>query len=72
MKKVGLLSAVVVGALALVTAPMAAWAGGTVTGKVSFAGHPPAPKEFLFSKFPNPKFCVKNPSKDAKGEKRLL
>ncbi len=72
MKKVSILSVVAFGALALVTAPMSAWAGGTVSGKVSFTGKAPAPKEFLFSKFPNPKFCVKNPNKDAKGEKRLL
>ena len=30
-------------------------------------------KEFLFSKFPNPKFCPKNPNKAfVKGEKRIL
>ncbi len=51
---------------------MTSWAGGTVEGKVSFSGKAPAAKEFLFSKFPNPKFCVKNENKDAKGEKRLL
>src|SRR5438067_12650066 len=72
MKKVGALMAIVVGAIALLAAPMTSWAGGTVEGKVSFSGKPPAPKEFLFSKFPNPKFCVKNENKDAKGEKRLL
>jgi hypothetical protein len=72
MKKVGILSAVAFGALTLVTAPLAAWAGGTVTGQVTFSGKAPAPKEFLFSKFPNPKFCVQNTNKDAKGEKRLL
>jgi hypothetical protein len=72
MKKAGVLSAVAVVAIALLTAPLASWAGGTVEGKVSFSGKAPAPKEFLFSKFPNPKFCVKNTNKDAKGEKRLL
>jgi polysaccharide lyase family 4-like protein len=72
MKKVGVFMAVAVGAIALLAVPMTSWAGGTVEGKVSFSGKPPAPKEFLFSKFPNPKFCVKNPNKDAKGEKRLL
>src|SRR5438105_14660863 len=71
MKKVGTISALALGAIALLAAPMA-WAGGSVEGKVSFAGKPPAPKEFLFSKFPNPKFCPKNPNKDEKGEKRLL
>jgi hypothetical protein len=72
MKKVSVFSAVAFVAVAFLTAPMASWAGGTVEGKVAFSGKAPAPKEFLFSKFPNPKFCVKNPSKDAKGEKRLL
>src|SRR4029077_1652982 len=72
MKKLGILSAMAFGALAFLIVPMASWAGGTVEGKVTFSGKPPAPKEFLFSKFPNPKFCVKNENKDAKGEKRLL
>jgi hypothetical protein len=31
--------------------------GGTLTGKVTFEGVPPAPKEFDLSKFPNSKFC---------------
>src|SRR5207245_6324774 len=72
MKKLGVLTAVAVIAVAFLAAPMTTWAGGTVEGKVSFSGKPPAPKEFLFEKFPNPRFCVKNPNKDAKGEKRLL
>src|SRR5207247_3310931 len=66
------LCAIALWLLALLIVTMASWAGGTVEGKVSFSGKPPAAKEFLFSKFPNPKFCVKNTSKDAKGEKRLL
>ena len=72
MKKLGVLMAVAVIAVAFLAAPLTTWAGGTVQGKVSFSGKPPAPKEFLFEKFPNPRFCVKNPNKDAKGEKRLL
>ena len=72
MKKVGVVSAIALIVVAFVVAPMASWAGGTVEGKVMFTGKAPAPKEFLFSKFPNPKFCVKNPNKDAKAEKRLL
>src|SRR5438067_13868362 len=72
MKKIGILSAMAFGAVAFLMAPMTSWAGGTVEGKVSFSGKPPAPKEFLFSKFPNLKFCVKNENKNAKGEKRLL
>src|SRR5438552_18704694 len=72
MKKVAAFTAIAIGAIALLAAPLPSWAGGTVEGKVTFSGKPPAPKEFLFSKFPNPKFCVKNPNKDAKGEKRLL
>src|SRR5438105_15402037 len=72
MRQVGVLMVVASGAIALLAVPMTSWAGGTVEGKVSFSGKPPAPKEFLFAKFPNPRFCVKNPNKDAKGEKRLL
>src|SRR5437870_5788818 len=72
MKKVGVMSAIAIGAIALLAVPLTSWAGGEVEGKVTFSGKPPAPKEFLFSKFPNPKFCVKNTNKDAKGEKRLL
>jgi hypothetical protein len=72
MKKVGVLTVVAIVAIAFLDAPMTSWAGGTVEGKVSFSGKAPAPKEFLFEKFPNAKFCVKNENKDAKGEKRLL
>ena len=72
MKKVGVITVIALVAIAFLAAPMTSWAGGTVEGKVSFAGKAPAPKEFLFSKFPNPKFCIKNENKDAKGEKRLL
>ena len=59
-------------AAALVAAPLTSYAGGTVTGKVSYAGKSEE-KEFLFSKFPNPKFCPKNPHKEmVKGDKRIL
>ncbi|MCH6556915.1 MAG: hypothetical protein IH803_01705 [Nitrospirae bacterium] len=57
---------------ALIAAPLVAQAGGTITGKVTYTGKVPPPKEFLFSKFPNTKFCKKNPSKSADGETRLL
>ena len=70
--KIGTFTVIATAAVAFLAAPMTSWAGGTVEGKVSFAGKAPAPKEFLFSKFPNPKFCIKNENKDAKGEKRLL
>jgi hypothetical protein len=33
--------------------------GGTLTGKITFNGVPPAPKTFAFAKFPNPGFCDK-------------
>ena len=70
--KIGTVTVIAVSAIAFLAAPMTSWAGGTVEGKVSFAGKALAPKEFLFSKFPNPKFCVKNKNKDAKSEKRFL
>jgi hypothetical protein len=61
-----------VAAVAFVAAPLTSFAGGTIAGKVTYAGKAEQ-KEFLFSKFPNPKFCVKNPHKELiDGEKRLL
>lgn len=72
MTKMSFLLPLVVGSFGLLCMPVISWAGGTVTGKVSFVGKPPAPKEFLLSKFPNSKFCAKNHEKDATGKKRLL
>ena len=52
--------------------PLSSFAGGTVTGKVTYSGKADQ-KEFLFSKFPNPKFCPKNPNKGLMdGDKRFL
>ena len=49
-----------------------AHAGGTIVGKVTYNGKSEE-KEFLFSKFPNPKFCSKNPHKElVKGDKRIM
>ncbi|PJA80085.1 MAG: hypothetical protein CO149_01340 [Nitrospirae bacterium CG_4_9_14_3_um_filter_51_5] len=62
---------VLVGSI-LIAAPLVAQAGGTIKGKVTFAGKVPPPKEFAFSKFPNPAFCTKNESKSADGNTRLL
>ena len=57
---------------AFLIAPLSSFAGGTVTGKVTYGGKADQ-KEFLFSKFPNPKFCPKNPNKELMdGDKRLL
>ncbi len=59
-------------AVAVVAAPLTSFAGGTISGKVTFAGKAEQ-KEFLFSKFPNPKFCPKNPNKALMdGDKRFL
>ncbi len=56
----------------LLAAPMLAQAGGTITGKVTYDGKAEK-KEFLFSKFPNPKFCPKIPNKSlVDGDKRFL
>jgi hypothetical protein len=61
-----------VAAVAFVAAPLTSFAGGTIAGKVTYAGKAEQ-KEFLFSKFPNPKFCPQNPHKDLMdGEKRFL
>lgn len=52
--------------------PRASLAGGIVTGKVTYNGKPEE-KEFVFSKFPNAKFCAKNPHKElVKGDKRIM
>jgi hypothetical protein len=72
MKKVVVFALAGLVAIAFLAAPLTSFAGGTVTGKVTFAGKADK-KEFLFSKFPNPKFCPKNPRKDLiDGDKRFL
>jgi hypothetical protein len=61
-----------VAAVAMIAAPLTSYAGGTISGKVTYAGKAEQ-KEFLFSKFPNPKFCPKNPNKGLMdGDKRFL
>lgn len=61
-----------VAAVAFVAAPLTSFAGGTISGKVTYAGKSEQ-KEFSFAKFPNPKFCVKNPNKALMdGDKRFL
>jgi hypothetical protein len=56
----------------MIGSPLAAQAGGTVTGTVLFQGDVPKPKEFAFKKFPNSAFCAKNPNKPADGTIRIL
>jgi len=61
-----------VAAVAVVAAPLTSFAGGTISGKVTYAGKAET-KEFLFSKFPNPKFCPQIPDKSkVDGDKRFL
>lgn len=61
-----------VAAVAFVAMPVTSFAGGTIAGKVTYAGKSEQ-KEFLFSKFPNPKFCPKHPNKALMdGDKRFL
>jgi len=58
--------------VAFLAAPLTSFAGGTITGKVTYSGKAEE-KEFLFSKFPNPRFCPKNPHAElVRGEKRIL
>jgi hypothetical protein len=72
MKKGALFIIFGVAALAFLATPLTSFAGGTITGKVTFAGKSEQ-KEFLFSKFPNPKFCPKIPKKELMdGDKRFL
>lgn len=61
-----------VAAVAFIAAPLTSFAGGTIAGKVIFAGKSEQ-SEFSFAKFPNSKFCVKNPNKALMdGDKRFL
>lgn len=61
-----------VAAVAFIAAPLTASAGGTISGTVTYGGKAQS-KEFAYSKFPNPGFCVKNPDKNlADGDKRFL
>ena len=72
MKKGAMTVVFGVAAAAFLAAPLTSFAGGTIAGKVTFAGKADQ-KEFLFSKFPNPKFCIKNPNKELMdGDKRFL
>jgi hypothetical protein len=72
----GFIAAIVIaGMVGLIGAPIASAYeeapvpdGGSITGKVSFKGTVPAPKEFDFAKFPNPKFCEQADS-DGKGHR---
>ncbi|MCS6318109.1 MAG: hypothetical protein H8K05_10125, partial [Nitrospira sp.] len=61
-----------IAAAAFLAAPLTSFAGGTIAGKVTYAGKAEK-KEFAFSKFPNPKFCPKNPNKAlVDGDKRFM
>lgn len=72
MRKVLFMAIFVLVGVAFLAMPLTSFAGGSITGKVTYSGKPEE-KEFLFSKFPNPKFCPKNPKKElVKGEKRIL
>ena len=72
MKKGAMTALFGMAAAAVLAAPLASFAGGTIAGKVTYAGKPEQ-KEFSFSKFPNPKFCPKNPNKSLMdGDKRFL
>lgn len=71
MKK-GAIFTIAVVAVAFLAMPLTSFAGGTITGKVTYSGKSEE-KEFKFSKFPNPKFCPKIPKKDlVNGDTRIL
>ena len=55
-----------VAAVAFLATPLTSFAGGTIAGKVTYSGKAEQ-KEFSFAKFPNPKFCPKNPNKSLDG-----
>ncbi len=59
-------------AVAFIAAPLTSFAGGTITGKVTYAGKSET-SEFSLAKFPNTKFCAKNPVKGlVNGDKRSM
>ncbi len=71
MKK-GALFIIAVVAVAFLAMPLTSFAGGTITGKVTYSGKEEQ-KEFSFKKFPNPNFCPKIPKKElVDGDKRIL
>ena len=72
MRKHRTLTLTILVAAGLLAAPLLAQAGGTISGKVTFKGKVPPPKEFSFAKFPNVEFCKKNKNKSADGATRLL
>lgn len=74
MKKGMVFTVLVLAAAAFLAAPLASYAGGTITGKVTYTGKPEE-KEFSFGKFPNPKFCPKIAESKpdlVNGDKRFL
>jgi hypothetical protein len=72
MKRVVVFTLASLVAIAFLAMPLTSFAGGAIAGKVTFAGKADK-KEFLFSKFPNPKFCPKIPNKSlVEGDKRFL
>ena len=71
MKK-GVMFIVFAVAVAFLAMPLTSFAGGTISGKVTYAGKNET-KDFSFAKFPNPKFCPKIPKKElSQGDKRIL
>lgn len=58
MKKGALIIVSALAAAMFLAAPLASYAGGTIVGKVTFAGKADQ-REFFLSKFPNMKFCSK-------------
>jgi len=72
MRNAAMLTLCVLVELASWVVPLTSFAGGTITGKVTYSGKSEE-NEFLLSKYPNSKFCAKNPKKElVKGEKRVL
>lgn len=52
--------------------PMVVLAGGTIRGTVTFVGEVPPAKKFVFSSFPNSKFCAKHSSTSDEGRRRVV
>jgi len=52
--------------------PLVVFGGGVVRGKVTFLGEIPSPQKFVFSSFPNSKYCAKHPATTDEGRRRVV
>ena len=72
MRRVDFVTVLSLVGIVLISTPLMAIAGSTITGKVTYQGKSEE-QEFLLSKWPNSKFCASTPRKAlVRGDKRIL